>query len=268
MSKAGSVGGSDKGGGRTGNAGSACGPSESKTGSKETASKSKADVGFTGSVQGKKGYDQAAATKSNLAAKAASLSKSKVGPKNTSKLSGVNPNLASKVKAMAADLKKQGIDIAVVDGMRSFAKQNSLYAQGRTKPGQKVTNVKAGNSFHNYGLAVDVAPMKNGKIDWNAPKSTWDAIGKAGVKQGLEWGGNWKGFKDRPHFELDGGAKRASAYRDLMSKSGVSGVWNAVDRHYGNYGVSPGRTRPNTVAPAVTHRSFSDFLRGLFGFGN
>jgi peptidoglycan L-alanyl-D-glutamate endopeptidase CwlK len=43
----------------------------------------------------------------------------------------------------------------LTSGYRSKKEQNELYAQGRSKPGQVVTNAKAGQSYHNYGLAVD-----------------------------------------------------------------------------------------------------------------
>jgi peptidoglycan L-alanyl-D-glutamate endopeptidase CwlK len=47
--------------------------------------------------------------------------------------------------------------IRIVQGLRTIDEQNALYAQGRTKPGNKVTNAKGGSSYHNYGLAVDFA---------------------------------------------------------------------------------------------------------------
>lgn len=45
--------------------------------------------------------------------------------------------------------------------IRTFAEQEALYAQGRTKPGKVVTNAKAGMSYHNYGLAVDIVLLKD-----------------------------------------------------------------------------------------------------------
>ena len=46
--------------------------------------------------------------------------------------------------------------VRVTQGLRTFAEQDALYQQGRTKPGKKVTNAKAGQSIHNYGFAVDI----------------------------------------------------------------------------------------------------------------
>ena len=58
-----------------------------------------------------------------------------------------------------------GVEVRIVQGLRTIDEQNALYAQGRTKPGKKVTNAKGGQSYHNYGLAVDIYPVINGKID-------------------------------------------------------------------------------------------------------
>ena len=98
--------------------------------------------------------------------------------------------------------------------LRTFAEQDSLYAQGRTKPGSKVTNAKAGHSYHNYGLAIDIVLLvdkdKNGSFEtaeWDN-KTDFDKDGKADwmevvqifKKYGYEWGGDWK-FIDTPHFQ-------------------------------------------------------------------
>lgn len=90
---------------------------------------------------------------------------------------------------------------------RSFHDQAEIYAQGRTKPGSIVSNAGPGLSVHNYGLAVDIVLMVNGKMVWDA-KSDFDGDGKSDwleivtiFKQyGWEWGGDWK-FLDLPHFQ-------------------------------------------------------------------
>lgn len=92
-----------------------------------------------------------------------------------------------------------GIQLRVIQGLRTFEEQNELYNQGRTTPGSKVTNAKGGQSFHNYGLAVDVVIMKNGQAVWTkVPNEVVDI----GTSLGFEWGGNWKSFKDYPHFQM------------------------------------------------------------------
>ena len=98
--------------------------------------------------------------------------------------------------------------------LRTFAEQNALYAQGRTKAGAKVTNAKGGQSYHNYGLAIDIVLLvdkdKNGSFEsasWDI-KTDFDGDGKADwmeivaifKRYGYEWGGDWK-FNDAPHFQ-------------------------------------------------------------------
>jgi peptidoglycan L-alanyl-D-glutamate endopeptidase CwlK len=91
--------------------------------------------------------------------------------------------------------------------LRTFAEQDALYAQGRIKPGAIVTNAKGGLSYHNYGLAVDIVLLINGKASWDTVKD-FDGDGKADWQEvvtifkqyGWECGIDWK-FRDAPHFQ-------------------------------------------------------------------
>lgn len=88
---------------------------------------------------------------------------------------------------------------------RSMKDQQTAYNQGRTTPGAKITNAKPGESPHNYlpSLAFDLSFMTaEKKLDWNENyfKNFADLI--KGVDSQITWGGDWKGFKDTPHFEL------------------------------------------------------------------
>ena len=84
-------------------------------------------------------------------------------------------------------------------GYRSVEEQNRLYAQGRTAPGRIVTNARGGASWHNYGLAADYAFVAGGQLAWSGP---WRIFGRIARECGLEWGGDWKGFPDRPHVQF------------------------------------------------------------------
>lgn len=95
-----------------------------------------------------------------------------------------------------------GNPIVVTDEYRSIEDQDKLYAIGRTTPGTVVTNAKGWDSFHNWRCAFDVAFKSGNGITYNGP---WDTLGKIGVIVGLEWGGHWEGFIDRPHFQFTGG---------------------------------------------------------------
>ena len=113
-------------------------------------------------------------------------------------------DLEPKVKELAEQLVNEAwvrlkVRVIVVHTLRDYAEQGHLYAKGRTEPGPIVTNAKPGYSWHNFGLAFDVAFLTpEGKITWDGP---WDALGKLGEELGLIWGGNFKKLKDRPHFE-------------------------------------------------------------------
>jgi len=99
------------------------------------------------------------------------------------------------INKIEKDLK---IKVRITTGYRTIAEQNRLYAQGRTTPGKKVTTVIGGRSIHNYGLAIDIVEIKNGKANWNTKWKEFALIGKA---CGFKWGGDWKKFKDKPHFQ-------------------------------------------------------------------
>jgi peptidoglycan L-alanyl-D-glutamate endopeptidase CwlK len=93
--------------------------------------------------------------------------------------------------------------------LRTIAEQDALYAQGRTKAGKIVTHARGGQSFHNYGLAIDICLIIDGKEaswqmdkDWDGDKlADWMEVVKIFQKWGWEWGGSWSGFKDYPHFQ-------------------------------------------------------------------
>lgn len=141
------------------------------------------------------------------------------------RLSKVHPALAQKIVQLSDSLFTQNVDIEVVQGLRTYAEQDALFAQGRTKPGKRVTNARAGQSNHNFGLAVDVAPAKRGKIDWD-DEDGFDAIGREGKRLGLEWGGDWRTFVDRPHLQLPSPAIKE--LRRLYDKGGLPEVWKSV----------------------------------------
>lgn len=97
---------------------------------------------------------------------------------------------------------------------RSPAEQDALFKQ---RP--KVTNAKAWQSIHNYGLAFDIVLLidkdNNGTFEtatWDTLKdfdgdkvADWMEVVKVFKDAGWEWGGDWNNFKDAPHFQKDFG---------------------------------------------------------------
>jgi peptidoglycan L-alanyl-D-glutamate endopeptidase CwlK len=104
-----------------------------------------------------------------------------------------------------ADARDAGIDLIVTCTSRTLEEQTALYAQGRTLPGRIVTNAQAGQSAHNFGLALDVVPIVNGKCDWEGTDLVWQQIGAMGQARGLQWlGAPDSTFHELAHFQLPG----------------------------------------------------------------
>jgi peptidoglycan L-alanyl-D-glutamate endopeptidase CwlK len=107
--------------------------------------------------------------------------------------------------------------------LRTIAEQEALYALGRTKSGKKVTNAKGGSSFHNYGLAIDICLIMDGKdVSWDTLKdydgdkvADWMEAVAIFKTRGWEWGGDWAKFRDAPHFQKTFG-KTTAQLKKLM----------------------------------------------------
>lgn len=97
-----------------------------------------------------------------------------------------------------------GVHPYVDETLRSFERSDALYQQGRTKPGPIVTNARAGQSFHNYGLALDFHLQINGKDVWDEKNPNWMVVVNIFKKHGFKWGGEFKSLKDYPHLEWQG----------------------------------------------------------------
>lgn len=113
--------------------------------------------------------------------------------------------------------------------LRTFAEQDALFAKGRTKPGGIVTNARAGSSWHNYGMAIDIVIVDGITASWDVKKD-FDKDGKADwievvqifKEYGWEWGGDWK-FYDAPHFQKTMG----QTIRGMLAKH----QWGKVDKN-------------------------------------
>lgn len=107
-----------------------------------------------------------------------------------------------------------GVHPIITQGLRTFAESDKIYQQGRTTPGEIVSNAPAGESYHNYGLALDFALNINGKPIWNENNPNWTTVVNIFKKHGFTWGGDFAGsFKDYPHLEN----KFGHNWRDLLA---------------------------------------------------
>ncbi len=104
-----------------------------------------------------------------------------------------------------AECNAAGLPHLITCTYRDGAEQDALYAQGRTKPGPKVTNARAGQSFHQWRVALDLYPMIHGKPDFSGNHPNWHKIAAIYMAHGFEWAGNWAKFRELPHFQMTGG---------------------------------------------------------------
>lgn len=118
----------------------------------------------------------------------------RLGQRSLSRLEGVHPALVRVVKRAITITR---VDFTVLEGLRTEERQRKLFAAGAT------TTM---NSRHLTGHAVDLGAYVDGEVRWDWP--LYDQIGNAMKMAALEeeveieWGGDWRSFRDGPHFQL------------------------------------------------------------------
>jgi peptidoglycan L-alanyl-D-glutamate endopeptidase CwlK len=150
-------------------------------------------------------------------------------------LASVHPILRDRATSMMKSMVYEDLYFAPFQGLRTFVQQAEDYAKGRTTPGKIVTKARAGESLHNYGLAIDWAedadPSNDKGIQWSWKKTAdYMKLGSYAKAVGLEWGGLWKAFVDIPHVELTGGLTLRQIqyiYAHAPSEP-IGAVWKAV----------------------------------------
>lgn len=137
----------------------------------------------------------------------------------------LKPELARRTRNFLKEAEKAGMTVAIIETLRTNEVQLAYYAQGR-KTLEEVNKLRTAaglwkitdkenkkiithtlNSRHLGGNAVDICPVKNGKIWWTAPPNVWEKMGKLAEENGLDWcaggyGQVWGKGWDNPHFEL------------------------------------------------------------------
>ncbi|MEQ1761601.1 MAG: M15 family metallopeptidase [Pyrinomonadaceae bacterium] len=98
----------------------------------------------------------------------------------------------------------KGYAVKIISGNRTWAEQDELYAQGRTKPGNVVTNARGGQSNHNFGIAWDLG-IFDAKGNYLGNSPLYSEIASVGAELGLDCGAYWKSFKDLPHYGVKTG---------------------------------------------------------------
>ncbi len=112
----------------------------------------------------------------------------------------------------------------IISGTRSYAEQNALYEQGRSRPGRIVTNARGGYSNHNFGIAFDVGIFnaRGQYIDETLPEKEvsrlYRILAPIGAAVGETWGGSWKSFPDEPHYELHPAWAQDMSESDMLAE--------------------------------------------------
>jgi len=123
---------------------------------------------------------------------------------NSRNIDDLHPEVAARCRQFIRSCAYQGIDVIITSTYRDHTAQAALFAKGRSQPGNRVTNANAGQSFHNWRVAFDFAPIVHGKIDWN-DTDTFTRCGIIAETCGLEWAGRWKKFKELAHCQYTAG---------------------------------------------------------------
>lgn len=131
---------------------------------------------------------------------------------NSRKIEDLHPTVAVLCRKWLAECQAQGIPVLITSTYRDAEYQNSLYAEGRARPGRIVTNARAGQSFHNYRMAFDFVPLVAQAPAWN-DMALITRCGEIGEKVGLQWAGRWKHMREYLHLQFTGGLTLA----DLQS---------------------------------------------------
>ena len=164
-------------------------------------------------------------------------------------LKDVHPGLAERIRKLAELLHPEGLQFRAYMGLRSNSQQLELWRLGRETPshipckhgavgtcakhpfGVPVTNARPGESWHNYGCAVDVAPdnpaLPGYQPNWNAGHPAWKRLIEVAESLGLRSGKSWQ---DSPHLEFTGrfGTKPDGEIEYLYKEGGLKAVWEAI----------------------------------------
>jgi len=154
-------------------------------------------------------------------------------------LSYLHPEFAKLVKTLLYRARNVGLAVYIFEGHRSWERQEALYRQGRDGAeniidrSKVVTMAKPGQSFHNYGLAVDIVfdgDTQKPNIQWSwSPNLSWKILGKIGQDIGLEWAGTWIRFVEYPHFQIKVPGVDINKLKEWYKSGGIENVWKNIN---------------------------------------
>ncbi|MEC0183570.1 M15 family metallopeptidase [Paenibacillus peoriae] len=139
------------------------------------------------------------------------LTLEQVKRKSEKRLFGLHPVIRQAAECLIDRCYDRDVWIIITQGLRTYAEQDALFAQGRTKSGQVVTKARGGYSIHNFGYAIDFALLlRDGRtVSWETLRDDdkdslpdWSEVVEEAKRLGFEWGGDWRSFKDMPHIQM------------------------------------------------------------------
>jgi peptidoglycan L-alanyl-D-glutamate endopeptidase CwlK len=145
------------------------------------------------------------------------------------------PRFLERLNTLLNACASRGQIYVATSGLRTYAEQDALYAKGKLVDGKwkGPTKAKGGESFHNFGIAVDFAPhvgSYTGKLSPDYSLQRYEILGKECARfADLEWGGGWRSFRDTPHiqFRLPRGVRLKDL--DLWTRtSGIEAAWTMM----------------------------------------
>ncbi|MFT4249227.1 MAG: M15 family metallopeptidase [Pseudomonas sp.] len=120
----------------------------------------------------------------------------------------IDAGLQQRVLAIFEVMRRQhGYEMVLIEGYRTPERQAELMAGG------KATRAGAWQSCHQYGLAIDAAPIRDGRLQWDM-EDAWTRrgymlYGELAAQAGLEWGGSWRSIQDYVHVEMAAACRAA-----------------------------------------------------------
>ena len=163
-----------------------------------------------------------------------------------------HPRLQEKAAALVETSGKQGLKIRIGETLRTVGEQDALYAQGRTQPGNIVTNAPGSSfsSYHQWGTAFDIF-RDDGNGAYNDAGGFFEKVGSIGTSLGLEWGGNWKSIVDKPHFQLpDWGSSTSGIKKLYPNPEAFMRTWQEIKTGWVRTGIGYWYRRDDGSFPA------------------
>lgn len=130
------------------------------------------------------------------------------------------PFVRERARIALTNAQNDGYPVAIFEGYRSPARQETLYSQGRTTAGKIVTRARAWQSTHQYGLAIDIAYLKNNRWSWDGD---FDKPSRYFIDQGFSWLAPF----EQVHFEITAGLDEKEMYR-ITQEFGVQTLWELI----------------------------------------